>query len=332
MDKKTIFSGIKPTGKLTLGNYIGAINEWEKMQEDYNCIYCIVDLHALTISQNPAEFRKRTLEQLALYMALGIDPEKSTIYIQSHVEKHSELAWLLSCITYMGELNRMTQYKDKIQKGGQNINAGLFNYPVLMAADILLYGTDLVPVGDDQKQHVEIARDIAERFNNKYSDTFVVPEIYIPKTGARIMDLQNPSVKMSKSEVTDSGCIYIIDEPNVIKKKIKRAVTDSEGTITYADDRPAIKNLINIYSSMSGKEVKEIEAMYNGKGYGEFKEDLGNIIVDKFSKPMEKYNELLKDKEALKKIYTEGATKADRASTKIYRKVRKKIGLIPKEF
>ncbi len=332
MDKKTIFSGIKPTGKLTLGNYIGAINEWGKMQEDYNCIYCIVDLHALTVAQNPAEFRKRTLEQLALYMALGIDPEKSTVYIQSHVEKHAELAWFLSCITYMGELNRMTQYKDKLQKGGQNINAGLFNYPVLMAADILLYGTDLVPVGDDQKQHVEIARDIAERFNNKYSDTFVIPEIYIPKTGARIMDLQNPSIKMSKSDVTDSGCIYIIDEPNVIRKKIKRAVTDSEGTITYADDRPAIKNLINIYSSMSGKEVKEIEAMYSGKGYGEFKEDLGNIIVNKFAEPMEKYNELLKDKDALKKVYTEGAIKADRASTKIYRKVRKKIGLIPKEF
>ncbi len=332
MDKKIIFSGIKPTGKLTLGNYIGAINEWKKMQEDYQCIYCVVDLHALTVAQNPAEFRKRTLEQLALYMAFGIDPEKSIIYMQSHVTKHTELSWLLSCMTYMGELNRMTQYKDKLQKGEKNITAGLFNYPVLMAADILLFGTHLVPVGEDQKQHVEITRNIAERFNNKYSDTFVIPDVYIPKAGARIMDLQNPSIKMSKSDVTDSGCIYLVDEPDVIRRKIKRAVTDSEGTIIYSDERPAIKNLINIYASMSGKEIKEIEEMYKGRGYGEFKSELAELIIDNLSEPIAEYNRLLQDKDRLKQVYTEGAIKANKASNKIYRKVRKKMGLLPLEF
>ncbi len=332
MDKKVIFSGIKPTGKLTLGNYIGAINEWQKMQDDYNCIYSIVDMHALTITQNPAEFRKRTLEQVALYIAFGIDPEKSIMYMQSHVSKHAELSWLLSCLTYMGELNRMTQYKDKVAKGEKNLNAGLFTYPVLMAADILLFGTHLVPVGDDQKQHVEIARDIAERFNNKYSETFVIPEVYIPKEGARIKDLQNPEIKMSKSDVTDAGCIYLVDEPNIIRKKIKRAVTDSVGTITYSDERPAIKNLINIYSSLSGMDVKAIEARYVGKGYKEFKDELAELVVDTLAEPMQKYNELLKDKDKLQKIYTDGAIKADRLSNKIYRKVRKKMGLIPCEF
>ncbi len=331
MDKKVIFSGIKPTGKLTLGNYIGAINQWEKMQDDYDCIYCIVDMHAMTIHQNPAEFRKRTLEQLALYMAFGINPEKSIIYMQSHVSKHAELSWILSCMTYMGELNRMTQYKDKVNKGEKNLNAGLFTYPILMAADILLYGTHLVPVGDDQKQHVEIARDIAERFNNKYSETFVIPEVYIPKSGARIMDLQNPMVKMSKSDVTDLGCIYLVDDMNTIKKKIKKAVTDSIGTITYSEDRPAMKNLINIYSSMSGKTPKEIEVMYEGKGYAEFKENLSKVVVDKLEEPMAKYKKLCEDKEYLNKIYTDGAKKADYRANKIYRKVRKKVGLLPME-
>ncbi|MDU7886836.1 MAG: tryptophan--tRNA ligase, partial [Clostridium perfringens] len=244
--KKIIFSGIKPSGDLTLGNYLGAIKNWTKLQEEYDCYFCVVDLHAITVKQLPADLRRRTLEVLAIYIASGINPEENTLFIQSHVPAHSEASWLLTCNSYMGELSRMTQYKDKSKKMGDSIGAGLFNYPVLMAADILLYNADLVPVGKDQMQHLELARDIGTRFNNSYSKTFTIPEGYVPKEGAKIMDLQDPSKKMSKSDANPNGFILIMDEPNVIRKKISRAVTDSIGVVNYTDEQPGVKNLINI--------------------------------------------------------------------------------------
>ncbi len=328
MDKKIMYSGIKPSGRLTLGNYIGSIKQWEQMQDDYNCIYCVVDMHAITERQEPKSLREISMALFAQYVSAGIDPNKSIMYFQSHVKEHAELSWILSCLTYMGELNRMTQYKVKSQKGGDNLNAGLFTYPILMAADILLYQTDYVPVGDDQTQHVELTRDIANRFNNRYSETFVVPEAVNPKVGARIMSLQDPTKKMSKSDENVNASIYIADEDDVIARKIKRAVTDSEGTIKYDQNRLAIKNLIEIYAALSGKTYQEIELMYDGKGYGDFKTDLADLVISVIGPIRNRYLELMGDKAELAKIYTDGADQARRIAARTLDKVKKKTGFI----
>lgn len=328
--KKIIFSGIKPSGDLTLGNYLGAIKNWTKLQEEYDCYFCVVDLHAITVKQLPADLRRRTLEVLAIYIASGIKPEENTLFIQSHVPAHSEASWLLTCNSYMGELSRMTQYKDKSKKMGDSIGAGLFNYPVLMAADILLYNADLVPVGKDQMQHLELARDIATRFNNTYSPTFTIPDGYVPKEGAKIMDLQDPSKKMSKSDANPNGFILIMDEPNVIRKKISRAVTDSIGVVNYTDEQPGVKNLINILCAIKGYTPEEVVEMYNGKGYADFKKDVGDAIVEELAPVQEKVKALLSDKKALEEIYKSGAEKANYTAMKTLRKMQKKIGLIPR--
>jgi tryptophanyl-tRNA synthetase len=327
--KKVIFSGIKPSGDLTLGNYLGAIKNWVKLQEQYDCYFCVVDLHAITVPQVPAELRKRTLEILAIYIASGISPEKNTLFIQSHVPTHSEASWLLTCISHMGEMSRMTQYKEKAQKSGESIGAGLFNYPILMAADVLIYGTHLVPVGKDQVQHVELARDIAERFNRLYSPTFVIPEAFMPKTGAKIMDLQDPTKKMAKSEENPNGSIQIMDPPEVIRRKISRAVTDSLGVVKYNDDQPGVKNLITILSTITGMGIEEIEAKYQGQGYAQFKTDVAEAIVSELEPIQNKVKELLNNKEYLESIYRSGAEKANYVSMKTLRKMQKKIGLIP---
>lgn len=328
--KKVIFSGIKPSGDLTLGNYLGAIKNWVALQDEYDCFFCVVDLHAITVKQEPKDLRKRTLEILAIYIASGIVPEKNTLFIQSHVPAHSECSWLLTCNSYMGELGRMTQYKDKSQKMGDSIGAGLFNYPVLMAADILLYNADLVPVGVDQKQHLELARDIGNRFNHTYSDTFVIPEPYIPKAGAKIMDLQDPSKKMSKSEENPNCYILIMDSPEVIRKKISRAVTDSLGIVNYCDEQPGVKNLINILCAINGTTPEEVVESYKGKGYADLKADVAETIIAELSPVQEKVKELLGNKKALEEIYKEGAGKASYTANKVLRKMQKKIGLIPR--
>ncbi|MGL5378869.1 tryptophan--tRNA ligase [Clostridium sp.] len=328
--RKVIFSGIKPSGDLTLGNYLGAIKNWVALQDEYDCFFCVVDLHAITVKQEPKDLRKRTLEILAIYIASGIVPEKNTLFIQSHVPAHSECSWLLTCNSYMGELGRMTQYKDKSQKMGDSIGAGLFNYPVLMAADILLYNADLVPVGVDQKQHLELARDIGNRFNNTYSDTFVIPEPYIPKAGAKIMDLQDPSKKMSKSEENANCYILIMDPPEVIRKKISRAVTDSLGIVNYCDEQPGVKNLVNILCAINGTTPEEVVESYKGKGYADLKADVAEAIIGELSPVQEKVKELLGNKKALEEIYKEGAGKASYTANKVLRKMQKKIGLIPR--
>ena len=332
-DKKVIFSGIQPSGNLTLGNYLGAIKSWVELQKEYECYYCVVDLHAITVRQSPADLRKRTLEILAIYIASGIDVENNALFIQSHVPAHAELAWLLTCNSYMGELSRMTQYKDKSQKAvdaGESIGAGLFTYPVLMAADILLYQTDLVPVGIDQKQHLELSRDIATRFNNTYSPTFKIPEAYLPKAGAKIMDLQDPTKKMSKSESNPNASIFLMDKPEDIRRKIARAVTDSIGVVNYTDEQPGVKNLINILSTIEGVRPEDIVKRYEGKGYAEFKKDVAEAIVAELEPVQNKVRELLADKKQLEAIYKAGAEKANYVATKTLRKVQKKIGLIPR--
>ncbi|KYH29117.1 MULTISPECIES: tryptophan--tRNA ligase [Clostridium] len=327
--KKVIFSGIQPSGELTLGNYLGALKNWVKLQDEYDCYYCIVDMHAITVRQEPKDLRRRTLEVLAVYIASGIDPEKNTIFIQSHVPAHAEAAWILNCNTYMGELSRMTQYKDKSKRYGNNIGAGLFNYPVLMAADILLYQADLVPVGGDQKQHLELTRDIAERFNNAYSPTFKIPEPYIPKAGAKIMDLQDPTKKMSKSSDNPNSYILVMDSPEVIRKKISRAVTDSIGVVRFSDEQPGVKNLITILSVIKGKTIEEIEKEYEGQGYAQFKKDVAEAIVEELEPIQTKVKELISNKEYLESIYKKGAEKANYVANKTLRKMKKKIGFIP---
>lgn len=330
MENKTVFSGVQPSGNLTIGNYLGAIKNWVDFQEEYDCNYCIVDMHAITVPQEPKELRKKTLDVLALYLACGIDPEKSTIFIQSHVPAHAELTWVLNSISYMGQLNRMTQYKEKSRKSEENLNAALFTYPVLMASDILLYGTDMVPVGDDQKQHLELARDLAERFNNRYSDTFTVPEPFIKKEGARIMSLQNPESKMSKSDSDENAYILILDDEAAIRRKIKRAVTDSLGVIAYNDEQKGLKNLLTIYSIFSKESIPDIVKKYEGEGYGKFKADLAEVVIEGLRPIRERYNEIRNDKEYLEKIYKDGAEKAERKARKILRKVYKKVGFIPR--
>ena len=329
-NKKIIFSGIQPSGNLTLGNYLGALKNWVKFQNEYDCFFCVVDLHAITVKQIPADLRKRTLEVLAIYIACGIDPDKNTLFIQSHVPAHSEASWLLTCNTYMGELSRMTQFKDKAKKHGDSIPAGLFAYPVLMAADILLYNTDLVPVGIDQKQHLELARDLGARFNNAYSPTFKIPEPYIPPVGAKVMSLQDPTKKMSKSDDNPNSYILIMDPPEVIRKKISRAVTDSIGVVNYTDEQPGVKNLLDILISIKGYTKDEVVDLYKDKGYADLKKDVADAIIDELAPIQEKVNILLKDKKALEEIYKLGAEKANYAAIKNLRKMQKKIGLIPR--
>ena len=331
-EKKVIFSGAQPSGKMTLGNYLGAIKNWTELQDNYDCYYSIVDLHAITVPQDPKVLRANTIELLAQYIACGLDPEKNTIFIQSHVKEHVELMWVLNTMTYMGELSRMTQFKDKSQKSEANLNAGLFTYPVLMAADILLYQTDLVPVGDDQKQHLELARDLANRFNNRFPPTFVVPEGYYPKGGARVMSLQEPTKKMSKSDSNENAFILLADDSDSIKRKIKRSVTDSLGVVKYNDEQPGIKNLIDIYSNLSKKSVEEIVNMYEGKGYGIFKEDVAEVVSEALRPIREKYVDLLNNKDYLEKIYSMGAEKAEKQARKTLRKVYKKVGFIERRY
>lgn len=331
-EKKIIFSGAQPSGKLTLGNYLGAIKNWKELQEDYNCYYSVVDLHAITVPQEAKNLRANTMQLLAQYMASGLDPEKNTIFIQSHVSCHTELMWILNTMTYMGELSRMTQFKDKSQKSEANLNAGLFTYPVLMAADILLYQTDLVPVGEDQKQHLELARDLANRFNNRYSPTFKVPESYIPKAGARVMSLQEPTKKMSKSDENENGYILLVDDADTIRRKIKRSVTDSVGIVRYSDEQPGIKNLLDIYSKLDNKSIEDVVAMYEGKGYGDFKNDVAEVIVETLKPIKDQYEYLLSNKDYLEDIYAKGAQKAEYQARKTLRKVYKKVGLIEKKF
>lgn len=327
-DKKVIFSGIQPSGCITLGNYIGALKNWVNLQKDFNCLFSVVDMHSITVRQTPAELRQRCMQFLCQYIACGINPEENILFFQSHVPQHAELSWILNCYTYMGELSRMTQFKDKSAKHEDNINAGLFTYPVLMAADILLYQTDLVPVGVDQKQHLELARDIAIRFNHVYGDTFVVPEGYIPPVGARVMSLQEPTSKMSKSDPNPNGYIWILDEPDVIMRKLKRAVTDSDGVIEYKEGKDGINNLLSIYGAVSGVTPRAAAEEFAGLGYGVLKERVGEAVCEELRPIREKYADLMKNRDYIESIYKSGAEKASRLASRTLSKVHRKIGFI----
>ena len=327
--KKVMLSGIQPSGDLTLGSYLGAIKNWSERAEIFDCYYFMADLHSITVRQNPADLRRRTVEQLAQYIACGLDPEKNTLFIQSHVPAHTQLGWVLNCYTMFGELSRMTQFKDKSAKNAENINGGLFTYPSLMAADILLYNADYVPVGADQKQHLELCRNIAERFNGLYSPTFVVPEGIIPKTGARIMSLQDPTKKMSKSDENTAGFITMLDTPAEIMKKFKRAVTDSEARVYYGENKAGINNLMGIYSCITGKSYAEIEKEFEGRGYGDFKTAVGEAVVKELEPIQARYNELIKDKAYLEKCYSEAAPRAEAIARRTLQKVMKKVGYLP---
>ncbi|MBR2933307.1 MAG: tryptophan--tRNA ligase [Clostridia bacterium] len=329
MERKVMFSAVQPSGIPTIGNYVGAIKNWVQFQDEYDCIYSLADLHTLTVKQVPAELRARSYELLALYLACGLDPEKSIIFAQSHVPQHAELTWVLNTMTYPGELARMTQFKDKSAHHAENINMGLMDYPVLMASDILLYGAHYVPIGADQKQHLEITRDLAIRFNNRYSPTFVVPEPLIPKMGARIMSLQDPTKKMSKSDENVNAFISMTDKPEDIIRKFKRAVTDSDMCVKYdVENKPGVSNLLTIYSIFTGKTVEEAEREFEGKGYGEFKQAVGEAVVEVLRPINEKKEALLKDKAYLNKVLLDGKQKAEYLARKMLNKVYKKIGLI----
>ncbi|MBO8178094.1 tryptophan--tRNA ligase [Aeribacillus pallidus] len=323
---KTIFSGIQPSGTITLGNYIGALKQFVELQDEYNCYFCIVDQHAITVPQDRLELRKNIRSLAALYLAVGIDPNKATLFIQSEVPAHAQAGWILQCISYIGELERMTQFKDK-SAGKEAVSAGLLTYPPLMAADILLYGTDLVPVGEDQKQHLELTRDLAERFNKRYNEIFTIPEVRIPKVGARIMSLQDPTKKMSKSDPNQKAFITLLDEPKQIEKKIKSAVTDSEGVVRYdKENKPGISNLLSIYSILADTPIEELERKYEGKGYGEFKADLAEVVVNALTPIQERYYELI-DSEELDDILDQGAEKANKVANKMLKKIENAIGL-----
>lgn len=323
---KTIFSGIQPSGTLTLGNYIGALKQFVEVQNEYNCYFCIVDQHAITVPQDRLQLRKNIKSLAALYIAAGIDPEKATIFIQSEVPAHAQAGWMMQCISYIGELERMTQFKDK-SAGKEAVSAGLLTYPPLMVADILLYNTDIVPVGDDQKQHLELTRDLAERFNKKYNDIFTIPEVRIPKVGARVMSLQDPTRKMSKSDANSKGFISLLDEPKVIEKKIKSAVTDSEGIVKFdVANKPGISNLLSIYSILGGLSIEEIEQKYEGKGYGDFKSDLAEVVINALKPLQDRYYELI-DSAELDEILDKGAEKANRTANKMLRKMENAMGL-----
>lgn len=328
--KKRSLSLIQPTSIPTLGNYLGAMRGWPQFQEDYDTIFGIADLHSITVRQEPAKLRQQTTQLYAMLMAVGLDPEKSILFVQSHVPQHSQLAWLLNCYTQFGELNRMTQFKDKSQQHSDNVNAGLFTYPCLMAADILLYQADVVPVGADQKQHLEITRDIAERFNGVYGSVFTVPEPYFPKAGARVMSLQDPTRKMSKSDPNPKGTVYLTDEPSVIMKKFKSAVTDSDMSVHYGDGKDGINNLMTIYSAVTGDSIETIEHDFAGKGYGDFKKAVGEAVVAELEPVQKKYNELMQDKKYLQECWTNGANTASYFANKTLSKAMKKIGFVAK--
>lgn len=323
---KTIFSGIQPSGTITLGNYIGALKQFVELQNEYNCYFCIVDQHAITVPQDRIELRKNIKSLAALYIAVGIDPNKATLFIQSEVPAHVQAGWMMQCISYIGELERMTQFKDK-SAGKEAVSASLLTYPPLMAADILLYSTDLVPVGEDQKQHMELTRDLAERFNKRYNDIFTIPEVRIPKVGARVMSLQEPTKKMSKSDPNKKSFIALLDDAKQIEKKIKSAVTDSDGIVKYdKDNKPGVSNLLSIYSILGGKSISEIEEMYEGKGYGEFKGDLAEVVIQALTPIQEKYYQLIDSKE-LDDILDEGAAKANQVANKMLKKMENAMGL-----
>jgi tryptophanyl-tRNA synthetase len=327
---KTIFSGIQPSGTITLGNYIGAMKQFTELQHEYNCYFCVVDQHAITVQQDKMQLRKNIKSLAALYIACGIDPEKSTLFIQSEVPAHAQAGWILQCVTYIGELERMTQFKDK-SHGKEAVSAGLLTYPPLMAADILLYGTDLVPVGEDQKQHLELTRNLAERFNNKYNDIFTVPEVRLPKVGARVMSLQDPLKKMSKSDANQKAFITLLDDPKQIEKKIKSAVTDSDGIVKYdKENKPGVSNLLSIYSILEDISIVELEQKYEGKGYGEFKGDLAQVVINAIKPIQDRYYELI-DSDELDDILDSGAEKANRAARKMLMKMEKAMGLGRKE-
>lgn len=328
IQKKKVLSCIQPSGMLTLGNYLGALKNWLNMQEEFDCTFAVADLHAITVRQEPAKLRQQIYSTYALMLALGLDTKKSTLFIQSHVAAHSQLAWLLSCYTQFGEMSRMTQFKDKSAKHADNVNVGLFSYPVLMAADILLYKPDFVPVGADQKQHLEIARDIAERFNGIYGDVFTVPEPYIAKVGARVMSLQDPSKKMSKSDENLNSWVAILDDPDAIMRKFKRAVTDSEAKVCIGEEKLGINNLIGIYSAVTGKTADAITAEFEGKGYGDFKLAVGEAVVEELRPIRERYEAIIKDKSALEALYREGAEKAEYVARKTLSKAMKKVGFV----
>jgi tryptophanyl-tRNA synthetase len=326
--KKKVLSCIQPSGMLTLGNYLGALKNWKNMQEEFDCTFAVADLHAITVRQEPAKLRSQIYSTYALMLALGLDPQQSTLFIQSHVPAHSQLSWLLSCYTQFGEMSRMTQFKDKSAKHADNVNVGLFSYPVLMAADILLYKPDFVPVGADQKQHLEIARDIAERFNGIYGDVFTVPDPYIPKIGARVMSLQDPTKKMSKSDENLNSWVAILDTPEDIMRKFKRAVTDSEMKVCIGEDKLGINNLIGIYSAVTGKTAEQITAEFEGKGYGDFKTAVGEAVVEELRPIREKYDAIIKDKATLEMLYREGAEKAGYVARRTLNKAMKKVGFV----
>lgn len=326
--KKTIYSAIQPSGMLTLGNYLGALRNWVMLQNEYDCIYTVADLHAITVRQQTPAFRKQILETYALLIAVGVDPEKSLLFIQSHVAAHSQLSWILSCYTQFGELSRMTQFKDKSAKHADNVNAGLFTYPSLMAADILLYKADLVPVGADQKQHLEITRDVAARFNNIYGEVFTIPEGFIPKVGARVMSLQDPTKKMSKSDENVNSWVAILDKPEDIMRKFKRAVTDSESEVAFREGKDGVNNLMGIYSAITGKTLEAVTEEFAGKGYGDFKNAVGEAVVEEFRPVREKFDDLMKNKDFLQETWRKGAVEAEKIANKTLSKVMKKIGFI----
>ena len=326
-DRKVLYSGMQATGNLTLGNYLGALKNWVNLADEYECFYGVMDLHSLTVRQNPPEFRAHARELMMIYIAAGIDPEKNVLYLQSSVPCHAELSWILNCYTYIGELQRMTQFKDKSAKHADNVNAGLFTYPVLMAADILLYQTDLVPVGKDQLQHLEITRDIAQRFNGIYGDVFTVPEPYIGKIGARVMSLQDPSKKMSKSDENPNASIYLLDDPDTIRRKIRRAVTDSEATIAYREEQPGLRNLFDIYCACVEKTPEEAVKEFSGCGYGQVKEAVAEAVVSTLTPLQERVGELKKDKSYIDTVMKTNAERAYYAANRTLRKVKKKIGL-----
>ena len=328
--KQIIFSGMQPSGFVTLGNYLGALNNWTKLQDDYNCLYCIVDMHAITVRQDPAKLRKQARDILMQYIAVGLDPEKNIIYYQSHVPQHAELSWILNCYTYMGELSRMTQFKEKSSKHSNNINSGLFTYPVLMAADILLYQANLVPVGHDQLQHLEITRDIANRFNGIYGDVFTIPDAYVGKVGARVMALQDPTKKMSKSDDNQNNTIALLDDPKVIINKFKKAVTDSDNQIRFSEDKPGISNLLNIYCAVTEKSIDEAEREFANVGYGQFKLAVGEAVVNVLEPIQKRFKELENNKDYIDNIIKVNGEKASRIADRTLSKVHKKIGFPPR--
>lgn len=325
---KTVFSGVQPTGRITLGNYLGAIRNWRPLQDEYNCLYCVVDLHSLTVTQVPAELRKNTMDLVALYIACGIDPDKSSLFIQSHVHEHAELTWILDTIAYVGEMNRMTQFKDKSRKHADNINMGLMNYPVLMASDILLYQTNLVPVGKDQLQHLELARDLAERFNNRYSPTFAVPEALCFQNGCSIKSLQDPTAKMSKSDPNENAVITLFDDPDTIRRKFRRAVTDCDTEVRFSEDKPAISNLLTVYSLTSGESITQAQNRFAGCGYGVFKDAVADAVISVVEPIQTEQKRLAADKSYLESVLKKGAEQAEQIARRTLDKVYRKVGLI----